>query len=215
MVKQLHRNSQKRIYLNGCVYFITTNTHRRFPYFAEPLLCELFIADLHLAQSLKKFILHGYVILPDHVHLLIEPASLANISAIMHNIKRNFSHNANVMMGVIHLEDMPLHIEGDDNYRRLRKNSPPYYQQLPNWNVLEKLRRDFLVKYPHPILEFPMFKWQKSFHDHIIRSDKDYLRHVQYIRNNPFKHGIIRQGETYPWTWSWDIIEPQKNIEYN
>ena len=27
--------------------------------------------------------------------------------------------------------------------------------------------------------------WQKSFHDHIIRNDSDYLRIAEYIENNP------------------------------
>ena len=29
--------------------------------------------------------------------------------------------------------------------------------------------------------------WQKSFHDHIIRNEKDYLRIWQYIEENPLK----------------------------
>lgn len=29
--------------------------------------------------------------------------------------------------------------------------------------------------------------WQDSFHDHIIRNDKDYRYHVQYIASNPEK----------------------------
>ena len=29
--------------------------------------------------------------------------------------------------------------------------------------------------------------WQRSFHDHIIRSDEDYLRIAEYICNNPGK----------------------------
>lgn len=29
--------------------------------------------------------------------------------------------------------------------------------------------------------------WQRSFHDHIIRSDEDYLRIAEYIYNNPGK----------------------------
>ena len=29
--------------------------------------------------------------------------------------------------------------------------------------------------------------WQKSFHDHIIRNEKDYLRIAKYIENNPAK----------------------------
>ena len=29
--------------------------------------------------------------------------------------------------------------------------------------------------------------WQKSFHDHIIRNDKDYIHIAEYIENNPAK----------------------------
>lgn len=29
--------------------------------------------------------------------------------------------------------------------------------------------------------------WQRSFFDHVIRNDEDYLRHMQYINENPKK----------------------------
>ena len=29
--------------------------------------------------------------------------------------------------------------------------------------------------------------WQKSFHDHIIRHEKDYLKIWEYVDNNPMK----------------------------
>ena len=29
--------------------------------------------------------------------------------------------------------------------------------------------------------------WQRSYHDHIIRDEEDYLNHLQYIENNPAK----------------------------
>ena len=31
----------------------------------------------------------------------------------------------------------------------------------------------------------PKFKWQKSFHDHIIRKEKSLNKIRQYIRDNP------------------------------
>jgi len=43
---KLHRHSQKRFYGEGKIYFITTNTFKRFPYFKEDLFCELFIENL-------------------------------------------------------------------------------------------------------------------------------------------------------------------------
>ena len=29
--------------------------------------------------------------------------------------------------------------------------------------------------------------WQRSYHDHIIRDEEDYLNHLRYIENNPIK----------------------------
>jgi REP element-mobilizing transposase RayT len=29
--------------------------------------------------------------------------------------------------------------------------------------------------------------WQKSFHDHIIRNETEYVRIAEYIKNNPAK----------------------------
>ena len=33
--------------------------------------------------------------------------------------------------------------------------------------------------------------WQKRFYEHTIRNEKDLLEKMQYIRNNPVKHGVI------------------------
>lgn len=38
--------------------------------------------------------------------------------------------------------------------------------------------------------------WQRSFYDHIIRNDEDYLMHIQYIDENP-KKWLIGKDEYY------------------
>ena len=35
--------------------------------------------------------------------------------------------------------------------------------------------------------------WQRSFHDHIIRNDKDLDRHVEYIINNPLNWDLDKE----------------------
>lgn len=32
--------------------------------------------------------------------------------------------------------------------------------------------------------------WQRSYYDHVIRDEKDYLHHLEYIENNPLKWAI-------------------------
>ncbi len=96
---KLHRNTPKRFYVDGAPSFITTVTHDRYPYFNNDLLCELFLMDLGYCRSIYNFILYGYKINPDHVHLLFLPGAGSNYSQVMKSLKENFSRNANKLIG--------------------------------------------------------------------------------------------------------------------
>ena len=106
----LHRNSQKRFYDRDYVYFITTVTRQRFPYFKEELFCQLFIENLKLCKKLKDVLLYGFIILPDHVHLMLKPNGKFNISQIMHAIKRHFSKNVNLILNEGEVGQPRLHL---------------------------------------------------------------------------------------------------------
>ncbi len=41
--------------------------------------------------------------------------------------------------------------------------------------------------------------WQERFLDHRIRNDGDFAQHIEYIRLNPVKHGLVERPEDYPW----------------
>jgi len=42
--------------------------------------------------------------------------------------------------------------------------------------------------------------WQKRFYEHTIRDEKDYLRCLEYIRNNPLKHEYVE--DEIKWKYS-------------
>jgi len=42
--------------------------------------------------------------------------------------------------------------------------------------------------------------WQKRFYEHTIRDEKDYQERLQYIYNNPVKHGLT--DNIYHWQYS-------------
>jgi REP element-mobilizing transposase RayT len=209
-----HRNSQKRIYEEGAEYFITSVTHERFPYFDEPILAELFVRDLWFAMELKQFDLYGFTVMPDHVHLLIQPKEQFNYSQIMATLKRNVARDINNI-----IEDKSLirdlH-EGDDSNRRLRTNFEKTERDHPHlrfdaysshFTKIEQLRRNFNGKQSSK-QSFPAFRWQKSFLDHIIRDEEDYLNHLEYIYNNAVKHGLVTDAEQHPFMWIIGMKEP-------
>jgi len=42
--------------------------------------------------------------------------------------------------------------------------------------------------------------WQRRFWEHLIRDDKDYQQHFDYIHYNPVKHGYVRQAKDWPYS---------------
>ena len=40
-------------------------------------------------------------------------------------------------------------------------------------------------------------RWQKDYHDHIIRNHKDLQNHIYYILNNPVRRGIVSHWKEY------------------
>jgi putative transposase len=41
--------------------------------------------------------------------------------------------------------------------------------------------------------------WQKNFIDHRLRSDESWEAKARYIRFNPIRGGLMREGETWPY----------------
>lgn len=46
--------------------------------------------------------------------------------------------------------------------------------------------------------------WQRRYWEHLIRDDRDYNNHMDYIHFNPVKHGLVRLPQE--WIWSSLVI---------
>ena len=84
----------KRIILENYCYFITTNTHNGEKIFRDKKVIKIIIKDLEFYQKKFDFKLHGFVIMPNHLHLLVTPSEKGDISRIMHDFK---SHTSQVI----------------------------------------------------------------------------------------------------------------------
>ncbi len=95
---KLHKNSLKRIYFPGAIYYIVIKTKNNYPYFKESIFCDSFIEDLKICKELKNFKLYAFSIIYDHINLIIEPNDQYDISQIIKSLKRNISRNNNIIM---------------------------------------------------------------------------------------------------------------------
>ena len=72
-----------RYHHTGNFHFITFSCFHRLPYLASPQACELFESALERIRQSCRLVVAGYVLMPEHVHLLIgEPCNGTIASAI-------------------------------------------------------------------------------------------------------------------------------------
>ena len=76
-------------------FFVTTVTAHRRPIFRNGSNAELLIKTLAHYREQGRFLLHEFVIMPDHVHLLLTPAPEISLERAMQFIKGGFSYRLN------------------------------------------------------------------------------------------------------------------------
>ena len=67
--------------------------------------------------------------------------------------------------------------------------------------IVIQYRKRFIKKHGQIQLETSPFRWQSSFHDHVIRNQKDFFKHLNYIALNCVKHNICEHEENYKWSF--------------
>jgi len=71
----------------GTARFITFGCYRQEAYLADRRAKELFIAELNNARSKHQFKILGYVIMPNHVHLVLFPPEGMKMGLVIGEIK--------------------------------------------------------------------------------------------------------------------------------
>ena len=81
--------------------------------------------------------------------------------------------------------------------------TPKYVNEYPK--IIHAIKYNFSKRYQHNeiVQSSSRYKrqmkpiWQKRYYEHTIRDEKDYLRCIEYIRNNPIKHQYIENREVW------------------
>jgi putative transposase len=74
------------------VFFVTTVTAQRRPIFRRETTAQLLIETLAHYRDERKFLLHEFVVMPDHIHAMLTPAPEISLEKAMQFIKGGFSY---------------------------------------------------------------------------------------------------------------------------
>jgi putative transposase len=167
-----------RTYSPGELQFITTSTYRRAPLFLSQRFCHCFVQRLEEVREEMKFLLIGWVLMPDHFHLLVKPQPAETTPLIMKGLKE-------VTAGRI--------------LETLREN-----QQRP-WccKMLARLRLPPTV---HDESHYRL--WQRRFFPFNVHSEKKRREKMDYMHNNPVKRGLVNAPGDWPWSsWRFYFLQ--------
>ena len=107
------------------VFFITSICHDRRPVFRSPRVCELFLQTMLSYRDQGKFLLHEFVVMPDHCHFLLTPARLLSLERVMQLIKGGFSHEVHKqLLRKVELWQRSFtnqHVRTPEEYREFRR----------------------------------------------------------------------------------------------
>ena len=85
------KNRLERRYGFGHLHFITCSCYRRMAFLASPHEREQFLKILSQVRERYDFALLGYVVMPEHIHLLISEPNVGDPSVVMKVLKQRVS----------------------------------------------------------------------------------------------------------------------------
>jgi len=76
----------------GATYFVTANTWQWRAVFGNPEAAQLVVQKLFEYRDRGEFLVHAFVVMPDHIHAILTPGMSASLERVMQLIKGGSSH---------------------------------------------------------------------------------------------------------------------------
>jgi len=76
----------------GATYFVTANTWQRRALLRNPEAAQLVVRKLFEYRDRGEYLVHAFVVMPDHIHAILTPGMSASLERAMQLIKGGSSH---------------------------------------------------------------------------------------------------------------------------
>lgn len=199
-------NSRKE----NVVHYLTMVTHKRVPVFRSEKACQIFIDVLGELREKLKVKLIGYVVMPDHVHLLVNPIdcdisnfgkALKSLTArkIIDWLKRSgFSSSLEKLKLAVTQKRNHAYAVWQKKVRSIDLESPKFVLQKLNYVHMNPVRAGFC---DHPA----KWKWS-SFHSYLPHEPGDVPIEIDWK-----VYWTVEEFEV----WRSETASKRSNVGYN
>jgi REP element-mobilizing transposase RayT len=167
----------KSITDKNAIYFITATVVNWIDIFSRPIYKYIIIDSLKHCQKEKGLEIYAWVIMTNHIHLIVSAKPNFNLSNILRDFKK-FTSKA--IIESIQLEN--------ESRRDWMLNHFEYAAKLSTKNKYYKL-------------------WQDGNEPKIIYSNEFMMQKIDYIHNNPVKAEFVNYPEHYKFSSAVDYAD--------
>ncbi len=161
----------RRFYSGNDLHFLTFSCYRRRPLFSNEAYCDLFLKIVERVRRRYRLVVLGYVVMPEHVHLLVSEPQRETLSTAIQALKLGVVRSMQCSGGSVVVADP-----------RSRKNVETSSTPVSGASV-------------HP----DRF-WQARFYDFNVWTEKKRIEQLRYIHRNPVRRGLVESPEQWRWS---------------
>jgi putative transposase len=165
----------ERHYDTRSSHFITCSCYQRRPLLDDDSIKQCFLTVLEETRTRFDFCVYGYVLMPEHFHLVISNPEVGDVGKVLQVLKQRVSHRARK-------------IRYPTLFQKKEKDGAP---TLP---VGE--RPEFEDVQSRGVWQF----WQRRFYDFNVRTRRKHIEKLKYIHRNPVVRGLTARPEDWPWS---------------
>lgn len=180
MIRQHHD------YGGNHLHFITASTYRRARLFDSSRFGGCFVETLNQLREELQFSLVGYVLMPEHFHLLIWPNGTADPSRIVGSLKQRTAR-----LIIASLKQAHQHAWCCQMLEQI--TLPPSVHDESTYRV-----------------------WQRRFYDFNVWSEEKRREKLDYMHGNPVKRRLVDGPGDWPWSsWRFYHLDDCRTLTMN
>jgi putative transposase len=134
----------KRYYGRGHLHFLTFSCYRRLPLLGTKRARNMFVKELRRVRREYGFLLVGYVVMPNHVHLLMSEPKKGTPSTVLQMLKQRVSRKMRVKEGAKSTGQLSL------KFPKFETDLPRFWQpRFYDFNVFSHEKKKEKLEYMH------------------------------------------------------------------
>ncbi len=173
----------KRFQQSKQSHFVTFTCYHRRQGFDSPAVYDLFVQVLEEMRCRFGLYIYGYVVMPEHVHLLLSEPQRGLLADAIHYLTLSFAKR----------------LVAQVRARFLGANS----------NLVAQVRAPVLGA---NLGSRSNVFWQKRYYDRNVRNEREFVEKLRYLHRNPVKAGLCQGPEDWKWSSFRHYVLREKGI---